>query len=214
MESGSIVVFGGSFNPPTAAHFATMRAAMDAIHAYKGIFIPTAAKNLRRKMKNAGYPEECFSEEDRTAMLNAMAAEDPSMETDDLEYRKPKMQSSYRVCEYVQKKHPQDRIWYLIGSDNIDLFLGSFFVKEFLERFGYIVIRRGDEDVEKKLAEHEIACMHMDRFIVLTLDAVQEISSTKVRECIRSGDREGMRAMLHPEVYRLMEGMNYEAHHG
>jgi len=211
MENGSIVVFGGSFNPPTVAHFATMQAAMEAVNAYKGIFIPTAAKNLRRKMSRAGYPEECFSQEDRTAMLMAMAREDPRFSMEDLEYRKPKMQSSYRVCEYIQKKYPGDRVYYLIGSDNVELFLSSFFVEDFLERFGYVVIRRSGDNVEEKLREHPVARMHMDKFTILTPETViQNISSTRVRDCIRRTDREGMRPMLHPEVYKIMEDMTYE----
>ena len=63
----SIVVMGGSFNPPTIAHHKLMKAAMDQLGADKGIYVPTPARSLRRKMRKAGFPEEGFSEETRRA---------------------------------------------------------------------------------------------------------------------------------------------------
>lgn len=40
--SNRIVVMGGSFNHPTVAHFVLMQAAIEAIDARMGIFVPTA----------------------------------------------------------------------------------------------------------------------------------------------------------------------------
>ena len=37
-----IVVMGGSFNPPTLSHSQLLLAAMDALHAVKGIFVPVS----------------------------------------------------------------------------------------------------------------------------------------------------------------------------
>ena len=40
-----IVVMGGSFNPPTVAHFKLMKAAIDAIDAGIGFFVPVSDAN-------------------------------------------------------------------------------------------------------------------------------------------------------------------------
>ena len=45
-----IVVMGGSFNPPTVAHFKLMKAAIDAIDASIGFFVPVSDAYLKRKM--------------------------------------------------------------------------------------------------------------------------------------------------------------------
>ena len=37
-----IVVMGGSFNPPTVAHLKLMLAAINAVDACQGVFVPTA----------------------------------------------------------------------------------------------------------------------------------------------------------------------------
>ena len=43
-----IVVLGGSFNPPTIAHEKLMEAAMKAINADLGIFVPSSDKYVTR----------------------------------------------------------------------------------------------------------------------------------------------------------------------
>ena len=45
-----IVVMGGSFNPPTLAHEKLMEAAVNAIGADLGIFVPSSDKYVTRKM--------------------------------------------------------------------------------------------------------------------------------------------------------------------
>ena len=40
-NQSKIVVLGGSFNPPTTAHLALMKAAVDAAGAQLGLFVPT-----------------------------------------------------------------------------------------------------------------------------------------------------------------------------
>ena len=46
-----IAVMGGSFNPPTVAHLRLMQAAMNAIDACAGIFVPTGYEYVAEKMR-------------------------------------------------------------------------------------------------------------------------------------------------------------------
>ena len=50
----NIVVMGGSFNPPTAAHLKIMQTALDMVNAGTGFFIPVSFPYLKRKMMKAG----------------------------------------------------------------------------------------------------------------------------------------------------------------
>lgn len=45
-----IVVMGGSFNPPTLAHLRLMLAAVEAVGAEKGLFVPSNHEYVRKKM--------------------------------------------------------------------------------------------------------------------------------------------------------------------
>ena len=44
-----IVVLGGSFNPPTIAHYRLMKEAVDALGADLGFFVPVSDDYLKRK---------------------------------------------------------------------------------------------------------------------------------------------------------------------
>ena len=64
----SIVIMGGSFNPPTIAHRKLMIAALDALRAEKGFFVPVSYAYLKRKMSRSGSAF-CLSEAMRKQML-------------------------------------------------------------------------------------------------------------------------------------------------
>lgn len=46
-----IVVYGGSFNPPTVAHLRLLLAAMEAADACCGLFVPASHEYVLKKMK-------------------------------------------------------------------------------------------------------------------------------------------------------------------
>ena len=48
--SRKIVVFGGSFNPPTIAHRRLLCAAMVGVGAERGIFVPSTGAYVTTKM--------------------------------------------------------------------------------------------------------------------------------------------------------------------
>lgn len=97
---------GGSFNPPTIAYHKLMKAAMEQLGADKGIYVPTSARSLRRKMRKAGFPEEVLSEEKRIAMLKAMCEEDPGLDVEDVEMKHPKGWYTLETMRYVQEMYP------------------------------------------------------------------------------------------------------------
>ena len=66
-----IVVMGGSYNPPTVAHLKLMLAAVEAVDACQGIFVPTAHEYVAKKMKKQRCPQDVLSESIRVAMLES-----------------------------------------------------------------------------------------------------------------------------------------------
>ena len=71
----NIVIMGGSFNPPTLAHYRLMKHAIEAIDATHGYFVPVSDAYLRRKMRHA-HPPVVLSPELRIKMLQAMCSGD------------------------------------------------------------------------------------------------------------------------------------------
>jgi nicotinic acid mononucleotide adenylyltransferase len=50
-DAEKIVVMGGSFNPPTIAHYKLMKDAMQVVKADLGYFVPVSDAYLKRKMR-------------------------------------------------------------------------------------------------------------------------------------------------------------------
>lgn len=199
-----VVIMSGSFNPPTIAHHKTMLAAVGTLDAEKGIYVPTPAKGLRYKMRKAGFPEEVLSEEIRTAMLKAMAEEDPRLEVSDVECRHPKWHAM-ETMRYFREVYPEAELYYLTGSDNLAMFLRSKRLAEFLENFHFAVVVRDGEDTTPILMANEIAWERKDRFAIIPSAMERDgVSSTAVRGKFRNGEP-GAEEMLHPKVMELMK---------
>ena len=203
----TIVIMSGSFNPPTIAHHKTMLAAVETLDAEKGIYIPTPAKGLRYKMRKAGFPEEVFSEEIRSAMLTVMAEEDLRLEVSDVECRHPKWHAM-ETMNHFREVYPEAELYYLTGSDNLAMFLRSKRLAEFLESFHFAVVVRDGDDTTPVLMANEIAWERKDRFAIIPSPLARDgISSTAVREKFRTGES-GAEEMLHPKVMALMKEVN------
>lgn len=200
----TIVIMSGSFNPPTIAHHRAMLAALDALGADRGFYIPTPAKDLRYKMRKAGFPEEVLSEECRSAMLHAMAQEDPRLEVSDAECRHPRWHAM-ETMKFFREIYPGAELYYLIGSDKLSILLRSKRLEEFLENFNYAVVVRDGEYVEPILMANEIARTRRNRFAIIPAPMdVNGVSSTAVREKFRNGES-STEEMLHPRVMALMK---------
>lgn len=199
-----IVVMGGSFNPPTIAHLKMMEAALDQLGAEKGFFVPTADKSLRRKMRRAGFPEEVLSEEARMEMLRAMAEEDSRLEVTNVEFQHPKHWYAQETMGYIQDRYPEAELHFLIGSDNLENYARAFRLVEFLEKYRYAVVDRGDGDLDAILQKIPAAWERRDRFRYITPpEDILNISSTLIREKMRNNEP-GVEGLLHPRVMEIV----------
>lgn len=204
----SIVVMGGSFNPPTIAHHKLMKAAMDQLRADKGIYVPTPARSLRRKMRKAGFPEEVLSEETRIAMLKVMCEENPRLEVEDVEMKHPKGWYTLETLRYVQEKYPEAEIFCFVGSDKLEIFANAHRMIEFTDNFCYGVVTRDGDDPDAILRKNPEAWVRRDRFRKIAApEGVDGISSTAIREWLRTGEGD-VSDMLHPKVMELMKGVD------
>ena len=200
----SIVVMGGSFNPPTIAHHKLMKAAMDQLGADKGIYVPTPARSLRRKMRKAGFPEEVLSEETRITLLKAMCEEDPRLMVDDCEFHRTEKGYTYESMETIQEKYPDAELYFLAGGDKVSVISRWHRIREFLDRFKILVVKRDGDAPETGLRENPFLCQHLDRFrIIPAPDGLEGISSSSVRDRLRNGEP-GAEEMLHPKVWEIL----------
>ena len=208
MEGENVVVMGGSFNPPTIAHLALIRAALAALDARAGYLAPVSHAYLKRKMVRAGEGHLCLPDAARLEMLRAMCAGDPKLHIYEGEMSEP-FAVTERTMECVQRMYPGARIWFVIGADKLAL-LESFVWKwDFLYRFGAVVFARSGGDLERQLRDYPgLTAFRGSIAAVAPPEGVAQISSTAVRRHLF--DVDAVADMLHPAVVPLVRRLRAE----
>ncbi|MBQ1377564.1 MAG: DUF1768 domain-containing protein [Lachnospiraceae bacterium] len=202
-----IVVFSGSFNPPTIAHKRLLTAAVDGVGADQGIFVPSNNAYVNKEMAKTGWPFEILSERRRSLMLNALCAGDDRLSVDEGEYSSDGTSGNIiDVHKRVQKKYDTaEQLWFLFEGDKLRTFTKWQTFGEFDENCRIVVFRREGFDPEYEI-EHTKALRELrDRFVILPMpEGIEGISSEAVRDAVRKGDEEAAKAMLIPEIFTLL----------
>lgn len=201
-----IAVMGGSFNPPTLAHLALLRAAVDGVGAEIGYFVPTSFAYLKRKMRKTGDVRLCLSERMRFEMLTAMCGDDARLKVSPVEFGTVAARSFDTMTE-LQTANPDAEMFFVIGSDKVGMLSRWSEDGEFVRRFRYIVFLRGHETIPDSAAQL------MNSPVALpTPEGVCGVSSTVVRQAFLAGRTYGR--MLHPAVEELMRTLDSGLCHG
>ncbi len=147
----NIVVMGGSFNPPTIAHFRIMQAALDLVNGERGYFVPVSFPYLKRKMIKAGESHLCLSDGLRVRMLEAMGACDPRIRVFTEEMDKP-FSDNVGLMGKIQERNPGAGVYYISGADKLEL-LENFAKKtDFFDRFHCILFARDCGPLREEIA--------------------------------------------------------------
>lgn len=109
--SGSrIAIFGGTFDPIHAAHLTVAREALQQFALDRVLFVPAA--NPPHKPGTGTTPYE-----HRYRMVQLACAQDPLFEASRLEEGEARSYSIYTILKVKQGLGPDDRLFFLIGSD-------------------------------------------------------------------------------------------------
>ena len=194
---------GGSFNPPTVAHQVLMKAAMTAVDANLGYFVPVSDAYLRRKMRYTQQPL-ILSPELRIQMLNCMCA-DTKMQVCTNEIGTVKARTTETLKE-IQAQHPESEIYFIMGDDKMKLLLHLAKKNEFFKDFKVIMFSRElpIEKLRHKLSRYNILSECLDRInLIQQPEGLETISSSAIREGLLSGKI--CDDMLYPGVAELIK---------
>ena len=200
-----IVVYGGSFNPPTIAHLRLLLAAVEAADACCGLFVPAAHEYVLKKMKKQRCPQDTLGEELRLAMLQSLCEADKRLSVNRIQIDRGAFGHDYEMLEAIQQENPDAELYFLTGSDKLYVLPRWHRIDELLEKFRILVAKRGEDDLETIREMRPYLTEHWERFTVF--DAPPEIaaiSSSTFREQLRNGD-EGARELVTTGVWEIME---------
>lgn len=196
-----MVVMGGSFNPPTLAHFTLLREAIDAIDAWRGVFVPVSDAYLKRKMRRC-HPPVVLSPAMRVKMLQSMCV-DSRMSVCEKEIGSVEARTLPTLME-LQEENPNAEIYFLMGSDKLDLLTHLSSHRGFLDMFKVVLYARDKAGITDILKEDEVLSRYLHRIVLLPQpEGTDYISSSKVRERMLAGEPSA--DMLCPGVWELFK---------
>lgn len=193
---------GGSFNPPTIAHYQLLIHALDALQAQKGIFVPSSHAYVERKIRKAEDEKSAFvlPEKLRLKMLEGMCENDNrlSIDTNELGTTYPKGHT-LKTLDQIQKNHPDAEICFIFGGDKLAglSIWGSY--EELITRYRIIIFKRDAIDPSAEIRNDPLLARHEDRFSILdTPMSCSGISSTAIRKVCKT--------MFHPMALQKIMG--------
>ena len=192
---------GGSFNPPTLAHYRLMKEAIDALDADIGFFVPVSDAYLKRKMRHS-HPPVVLSPELRVRMLQSMCTD-----------------SRMRVCEKeigtieprtmptlisLQEEYPNADIYFVMGADKLKLLTHLTEKRNFLRTFKVVLYSREGEAINDRLKGDGLLTPYLNHIVTLPQpEGTETISSSLIRNRMLSG--ESCQDMLCPGVWELFK---------
>lgn len=160
------IVFGGSFNPPTVAHYEMIQSVQLAYEINRLLIVPVGD---HYKFKHV------IPAEHRFAMLELMAQE-LHVEVSRIEIDAPGFQGTYQTLQQLQLPNTK----FLLGSDNLVQLSRWLNAEKLLQDYGIIVIRR-QQNIEAIIEADPLLAKYKHRIDIINHFDVN-VSSTYYRK--------------------------------
>ena len=185
-----IVIFGGTFNPPTRAHLDIATEALYYLDAEKVLFVPVS--DLYKK-------DDVEISYHRVNMLNLAIGNFRRLEIDFMEVDAVKLTYTYETIEKIKSQYQDKELFLLIGADNLEDFKNWKNQRSIMENCSLLVVNRNNSSIDEIIESNEILTEFKDKIIEAPIEEI-EISSTEVRNRIASGELEGLENLVDKEV--------------
>ena len=204
-KNQKIVIMGGSFNPPTLAHYRLMKHSIEAIDAVHGYFVPVSDAYLRRKMRHA-HPPVVLSPELRIKMLQAMCFGDNKMKVCDKEIGTIEARTLPTLKSF-KEEFPGHELYFVMGDDKLELLSHLAERRSFFDTSNVILYSRNLEGIEESLKNHSVLSEYSKSIVVLPQPhGIAGISSSIIREQMLLG--ESCKELLVSTVWEIFKELN------
>ena len=185
-----IIIFGGTFNPPTRAHLDIATEALYYLDAEKVLFVPVS--DLYKK-------DDVEISYHRVNMLNLAIGNFRRLEIDFTEVDSVKLTYTYETIEKIKSQYQDKELFLLIGADNLEDFKNWKNQRSIMENCSLLVVNRNNSSIDEIIESNEILTEFKDKIIEAPIEEIG-ISSTEVRNRIASGKLEGLENLVDKEV--------------
>ncbi|MCI5566533.1 MAG: nicotinate-nucleotide adenylyltransferase [Veillonellaceae bacterium] len=171
-----IGIMGGTFDPVHIAHLILAENVCDICGLDKVIFIPSG---------NPPHKDPAHaSASDRYEMVRLAVSENPHFDVLPVERDRKGPSYSILTIRELHFMYPDDRLYFLIGSDELAILNSWYMIDEIISMCGFIAVGRpGNMDDDKSLMymKEKGTDVHMINMPLI------EISSTDIRQRIHEG---------------------------
>ncbi len=164
------IVYGGSFNPPTKAHFEVYRYLKRKLPVEKFTFLPVGGAYDKESLR---YDEHRFK------MLKVMTEGYDDIHVSDIELTDTTFQGTYESLKRLRKN--DERLAFVIGADNLPTLHRWKNIHKMLTDFEFVVLNRKDADLDRIINRDHFLKHYRERFIVFE-DFDMPLSSSDYRK--------------------------------
>lgn len=193
------VALGGTFAPPTLAHYHLMREAMAMSKADMGVWIPSSMSYMHIWRPDDLPEAKYLQPEHRLGMLEAMIGDNERMEICTREIYKSAHTYTYDTLRSLKPQF--DKVFFAIGTDNLMLIEKWHKPDALISEFPLLVAARREDDVRAIIEGSEFLSRHADNIRIVDMEpSFRYDSATLARSMIAEGRLNEARALLHPKV--------------
>lgn len=180
MKKNIIVVFGGSFNPPTLAHINLAKQITEkVIGVEKVIFVPVSTKYNKKGLA---------PDEDRYNMLKQVCERYNNLEVSSIELDSTRQLYTIETLSKIQNDNPEKEIYFMLGTDNLKEIETWHKAQELIATFKIFVLKRDNDNMQDIIQNNELLRKYKDSFIELKdIDPIK-LSASYIREKIKNGE--------------------------
>lgn len=197
-KGNTVVVFGGSFNPPINSHFGIAQQVLNEYEQVeKIIFIP-----VNKKYEKDGLLEN----EHRFNMLKLVADKNDNFIVSNIDMNENRSLYTIETLEEIQKQYKDKEVWFLIGSDNLKELHTWKRSEDLVSKYKVLVMERNEDKIQDIIKENELLNCYKENIIKLNEEIRSNYSSTYIRSQIKK--KKSVKYLMPDDVYEYIKTNN------
>ena len=201
-----IGIYGGTYNPPHLGHITAARAVFDMLELDELWLIPAGLPPHKEMPEGSPTIEQRL---ELTRLAGEQLGVNGKVKVLDIEARRVGRSFTVDTLTELKAQYPTDEFWLLMGTDMFLTLQAWKAPEKILSMTGIAAFGRTEEDTEELFAiqrEYLQKNYPGSNIFTLTIPGVVDVSSTEIREKLKTGDAA---AWLAPAVYGyiLREGL-------
>lgn len=194
-QKNTIVIFGGSFNPPLNSHFSIGQQVLNQYEKVEKIVFVPVNKNYEKK----GLIEN----QHRYNMLKLVIDKNKNFILSDIDMHTDKSWHTIEILEGMKNQFKDKELWVLMGSDNLKEIHKWNKAEELLSKYKILIMERNEDQLEKIIKENKLINFYKYNIEKLNQGIKSNFSSSYVRKQIK--ERKSIRYLVPDEVYKYIE---------